>query len=101
RPQGGQPHRGEDRAARAGAAGGAAGGVPAGERRAGAVSPARSVVAGAGGRAGRGGGPMKAGVLGLVLCVAATAGAADAPLPLPKAPVRVVIPDAAAFDAAL
>lgn len=44
---------------------------------------------------------MKAGVLGLVLCVAATAGAADAPLPLPKAPVRVVIPDAAAFDAAL
>jgi hypothetical protein len=41
---------------------------------------------------------MKASLLGLVLC-AASAGAAE--LPLPKAPVRVVIPDAAAFDAAL
>jgi len=42
---------------------------------------------------------MKASVYGLVMCLAATAGAAE--LPLPPAPVRVVIPDAAAFDATL
>jgi hypothetical protein len=37
----------------------------------------------------------------LPFCVPASAGAADAGLPLPAAPVRVLIPDAAAFDAAL
>ena len=42
---------------------------------------------------------MKKWVMGIVLALPAFARAAE--LPLPEAPVRVVIPDAAAFDAAL
>ncbi len=39
--------------------------------------------------------------LALMLVLPATAGAAGPSLPLPPAPVRVIVPDAAAFDAAL
>jgi hypothetical protein len=44
---------------------------------------------------------MKACALALLLALPGTGWAADVKMPLPAAPVRVVIPDASAFDAAL